>query len=166
MTNARWHGGEERTSGSVFSIQMGEKVWEIQLKFRFSSCTIEFGFGVGETCGWLWGDEVKVLGSYTVLKIPTGLCYRTLIRSVWAPGGGVFWDVATETLFVLLACSGPTDPPWLTRPHSGSHSWSSALSTPIFSIQSPRKAVYPSAFIARWPLLLPADSQVSCLLSP
>lgn len=39
--------------------------------------------------GGACGDEVKGLGSYAVLEMPTGPCYRPLVRSVWAPGGGV-----------------------------------------------------------------------------
>lgn len=41
---------------------------------------------------WLQGDEIKGLGFYSVLKIPSGPCYRALVRSVWAP---VCWGITT-----------------------------------------------------------------------
>ena len=70
------------------------------------------------------------------------------------------------TLLVLSAWSRYSGPSLLTQPHPGSHCWSRALSTPMSSIEPPREAAHPSASTAWWPVLLPASSQLSCLLSP
>lgn len=48
MTNARWHGGEERTSDSAFSVQMSKRESAIPVEFRMPP-GVESGCGVGET---------------------------------------------------------------------------------------------------------------------
>lgn len=131
MTNARWPGGEEGTSGSVFSTPMAwESMWGTQLEFRCSSCPAEPGYGVGGDCVWLQGDEVKGLGSCTVSISPlvpgagpwSGLAVVSV--ELWPLGFACFLSLITAHW------SSPAD-----SPHSGSHCWSRSLSTPMSCIQ-------------------------------
>lgn len=89
-TNARWRGGEERTSDSASSIQMSERERECAVHQWNLGCPLEWSLGVGwEKLMWLQGDEAKDLGSYTVFKIPASPCCRPWSGLPWAPCSGV-----------------------------------------------------------------------------
>lgn len=78
MSNARWLGGEERTSGFAFPLRWVRE--RERYNWNLDAPPAQWSPDVGGE--ELVCDEVKSLGSYIVLKFPTGSCPKTLVRSV------------------------------------------------------------------------------------